>query len=111
MAEEERLFDPIREGWSPLHCAAYHGHLDIVKYFFENGAWLNAKDNKGWSPLDYAISYCKDDTAKYLKTAFQKQEALKRKNLSPKCSKEEIESKKQEALLRRNWLQKRRRTH
>ena len=100
-----------KKGWSPLHCAAYHGHLDIVKYFFENGAWLNAKDNKGWSPLDYAISYCKDDTAKYLKTASEKQEALKRKNPSPKCSKEEIESKKQEALMRRNWLQKRRRTH
>ena len=82
-----------------------------MKYFFENGAWLNAKDNKGWSPLDYAISYCKDDTAKYLKTAVEKQEALKRENLSPKCSKEEIERKKQEALMRRNWLQKRRRTH
>ena len=101
-----------KKGWSPLHCAAYHGHLDIVKYLIENRAWLNPKDQENKTPLDYAITnYKADDTAKYLKTAVERQEALKRKNLSPKCTKEEIESKKQEALMRRNWLQKRRRTY
>ena len=99
------------KGWSPLHCAAYHGHLAVVKYLIENRAWLNPKDQKNETPLDIAFNYCKDDIVNYLKTALEKQEALKRKNLSPKCSKEEIESKKQEALMRRNWLQKRRRTY
>ena len=82
-----------------------------MKYLIENRAWLNPKDQKNETPLDIAFNTCKDDIVNYLKTALKKQEALKRKNLSPKCSKEEIERKKQEALMRRNWLQKRRRTY
>ena len=29
---------------TPLHCAAPHGHVDIVRYLVEQGADLNIKD-------------------------------------------------------------------
>lgn len=32
-----------QSGWSPLHIAAGHNHLDIVKLLLQNGAQVNIK--------------------------------------------------------------------
>ena len=71
-----------RDGWSPLHCAAYQGHLEVVKYLVQNGALLNSKDKKNKTPLDYAISNCKDDIVKYLKNAGAEEKVEKEANIS-----------------------------
>jgi len=42
------------DGWTPLHWAAYRGHVEIVKLLLERGANPNAKNNNGWTPLHIA---------------------------------------------------------
>lgn len=42
------------EGWTPLHCAAANGHLDLVKWLLEHGAKPGQGDKKGRLPLYYA---------------------------------------------------------
>jgi cytohesin len=41
-------------GSTPLHIAAYKGHVEIVKILLDRGADLNAKDNTGHAPLHWA---------------------------------------------------------
>jgi hypothetical protein len=43
-----------RGGWKALHAAACYGHVDVAKLLIENGAELNAVNNRGWSVLCYA---------------------------------------------------------
>ena len=42
--------------WTPLIQASHHGHTDIVKVLFENGADLNKPDGSGLSPIHHAAS-------------------------------------------------------
>lgn len=42
-------------GRTPLHLAAAHGHLDIVRLFVCKGIDVNAKDNQGWTALHLAV--------------------------------------------------------
>jgi ankyrin repeat protein len=39
------------DGYTPLHCAAWNGHVDILHLLVENGADLEAQDNDGWRAL------------------------------------------------------------
>jgi cytohesin len=41
-------------GWTPLHRAAYCGHVEIVMILLERGADPLIADNEGNIPLDYA---------------------------------------------------------
>jgi ankyrin repeat protein len=41
-------------GETALHGAAYRGANSIVRYLVERGAQLNAKNNRGWTPLTIA---------------------------------------------------------
>ena len=41
--------------WTPLHDAARGGHKEIAELLIAKGADLNAKDNDGETPVDYAI--------------------------------------------------------
>jgi hypothetical protein len=41
-------------GSTPLHCACYYGHAEVVKVLLKKGADLHAKTNYGWTPLYYA---------------------------------------------------------
>jgi hypothetical protein len=41
-------------GETPLHCAAYNGHVEIARLLLQNGAEVNAKDNHGHTPLQDA---------------------------------------------------------
>jgi len=45
------LLDP---SGTPLHCAARHNHIEVVKYLIEIGANVNAQDEYGKPPLDVA---------------------------------------------------------
>ena len=38
---------------TPLHCAAPHGHVDVVRYLVDKGADLNIKDEDGVSEQEY----------------------------------------------------------
>ena len=38
--------------------AAENGHLEVVKYLFENGANISEKDNNGWTPLHFGKIKC-----------------------------------------------------
>jgi ankyrin repeat protein len=53
-------------GWTPLHYAAPHSHVAIVKLLIEKGADINAKDNAGWTPLHAAAKNGKTEAVKLL---------------------------------------------
>lgn len=42
------------QGWTPLHLAAYFGHISVVKALLENGADVNARNGMGDTPLHRA---------------------------------------------------------
>jgi len=44
-----------RSGGTPLHTAAYGGHLEIVQFLIEKGMDPNGKDNDGDGPLLWAV--------------------------------------------------------
>ena len=41
-------------GISPLHSAAHFGDLEVIRKLIEYDADINAKDEKGWTPLHLA---------------------------------------------------------
>jgi len=41
-------------GWTPLHCAAANGHVEITRLLLQNGADVNAKGDYGRTPLHWA---------------------------------------------------------
>ena len=41
-------------GETPLHIAAREGHIDIAELLINKGADVNAKNNYGKTPFDYA---------------------------------------------------------
>jgi ankyrin repeat protein len=43
-----------RDNWTPLHCAAFSGNLNALKYLIEHGANTQAKDKYGKTPAQMA---------------------------------------------------------
>jgi ankyrin repeat protein len=41
-------------GGTPLHWAAWYGHVEIARLLLQNGAEVNAKERNGWTPLHWA---------------------------------------------------------
>ncbi|XP_065344131.1 uncharacterized protein LOC135942109 [Cloeon dipterum] len=44
-------------GKTLLHCAAQHGHLQLVREFIAKGADVAAKDARGWNALHFACTF------------------------------------------------------
>ena len=42
--------------FTPLHCAAANGRLEVVSLLVKRGANINAVDGNGFTALDLAIS-------------------------------------------------------
>ena len=51
----DRRTQPYNDGRTPLWCAAYGGHLEVVRWLVENGGSVTQHDNcYSWTPLDVA---------------------------------------------------------
>ena len=44
-------------GLSPLHLAAQGGHIEVIEALLQEGADVNARDTKGYTPLHFAICF------------------------------------------------------
>lgn len=51
---------------TPLHAAAFKGEAQIVSILLDNGARVNAKDNKWLTPLHRACAVNSGDTVQIL---------------------------------------------
>ncbi len=56
-----------RTATPPLHLAAYKGHKEVVELVIAKGADVNAKGDAGDTPLDWAISRKRTETADLLR--------------------------------------------
>ena len=45
---------PQYPGWHPLHVAAFDGNIEIATWLINDGAYINAVDVYGRTPLHYA---------------------------------------------------------
>lgn len=52
--------------WTPLHCAAKAGHLDVVRLLCESGASPKSETNYGCAPIWFAASEGHNNVFKYL---------------------------------------------
>ena len=48
-----------KDGWTPLHDAAFGSHNEIVQLLIAKGANVNTRNSGGETPLDWAISHRK----------------------------------------------------
>jgi len=53
-------------GYTPLHTAAIAGQAAAAEFLLENGAEVNATDNKGHTPLYWAKKEAHEDLAELL---------------------------------------------
>lgn len=59
--------DADRHGWTPLHCEAAVGRLEMVEYMVGKGADLNTRNLRGETAYNLASLYGQNRTAEYLK--------------------------------------------
>ena len=52
---------------TPLHNAAFKGHIDTVKYLVEQGADIEARNDQNSTPLQHAACNDHIDVVKYLR--------------------------------------------
>ncbi|CAK1601307.1 unnamed protein product [Parnassius mnemosyne] len=55
-----------KNGWTPLHCAAKAGHLNVVKLLCESGASPKSETNLSCAPIWFAASENHNDVLEYL---------------------------------------------
>jgi ankyrin repeat protein len=56
----------MNDGWTPLHRAAYDGHLEVVKYIAEHLEDKNPAADDGWTPLHIAAQEGHLEIVKYI---------------------------------------------
>lgn len=66
-----------RDGWTPLHCAAFWNHLDICKYLIEHGANIRAEDKCNKTPIQVASSQDVFDYIKNVSLATRNRRSVK----------------------------------
>jgi len=67
LAKTPELIDAKTDfGATPLHCAAYEGHAEMVRLLLDRGADTKAKDINGQTPLDIAVAMEKVDVIRIL---------------------------------------------
>lgn len=49
------VFSRDDEGDTPLHCAAFAGHIELAELLIAKGADVNARDHDGYTPLHAAV--------------------------------------------------------
>jgi ankyrin repeat protein len=59
---------PNNDGWTPLNCALYSGHVDLIKFLFNRRGRTSVKDSLGRTPLFYAIKHGQNEAFDLLKT-------------------------------------------
>jgi len=47
-----------KDGWTPLHYAAWQGHHKVVELLLEHGANPNIQKNDGETPLHFTVDRC-----------------------------------------------------
>ena len=57
----------IKNGLTPLLYAALGGHNEIAELLIAKGANMNAKDDGGKTPLDFAVEHDKPETSDLLR--------------------------------------------
>lgn len=62
----EQGADVNKPGWAPLHYAATHGHLEVMKLLLENHAYIDAGSPNGTTPLMMAAHYGTPSAVKLL---------------------------------------------
>ncbi|GLH16068.1 Transient receptor potential-gamma protein [Gryllus bimaculatus] len=55
-----------KNNWTPLHCAARAGYLDVVKLLVDSGASPKSETNYGSAPIWFAAAEGHNDVLKYL---------------------------------------------
>ena len=58
----------LQDNMSPLHVAAGMGHIEVTKRLLENGAQIEAKDNRLYTPLWRASYYGHPEVVKVKRT-------------------------------------------
>lgn len=58
--------DVNKTGWTPLHYAATHGHLEIITLLLENHAYIDAESPNSSTPLMMAAHYGTAEAVKLL---------------------------------------------
>ncbi|RYJ44857.1 ankyrin repeat domain-containing protein [Flavobacterium beibuense] len=56
-------------GKTPLMLAARYNNVEIIKLLVDNGAYVNAKDDKGFTALKYAEASNAKEAVEFLKDA------------------------------------------
>lgn len=54
------------DGVTPIHCASKEGHLEIIKYFVQCGAFINVKHKGRKTPLHFAAQHGHLNVVKFL---------------------------------------------
>ncbi|MBC7437406.1 MAG: ankyrin repeat domain-containing protein [Bdellovibrionales bacterium] len=62
----KRDADVNKTGWTPLHYAATHAHLDVMRLLLENYAYIDAESPNKTTPLMMAASYGTPDAVNLL---------------------------------------------
>ncbi|HET7459209.1 MAG TPA: ankyrin repeat domain-containing protein [Gemmatimonadaceae bacterium] len=56
-----------RDGWTPLHLAAHHGHAAVVETLLANNADVNARSGDGRTALEIATQAGRAEVAALLR--------------------------------------------